>query len=216
VRIGLLGGTGPEGRGLAVRFARAGHDVVIGSRDATRAAGVASAVRAASTDGGASPTGAVNRDAAARAEMVFVTVPYAGMLTTLEALGHELAGKICVCTVAPIEMVGGQARLKPVDGSAAEEAARAVRSARWVAALHTVPASDLLRGEEPLATDTLVCGDDAAARTAVLEVLACIPGLRGVDAGSLANARYLEGATALLINVNRLHRAHASLRVVGI
>jgi predicted dinucleotide-binding enzyme len=121
-----------------------------------------------------------------------------------------------VCTVAPIEIVGGQARLQSVDGSAAEEAARTVPAARWGAALHTVPATELLRVDVPLGTDTLVCSDDAPARATVIALVESIPGLRGVDAGLLHNARHLEGATALLINLSRIHVAHASLRVVGI
>jgi NADPH-dependent F420 reductase len=214
--IGLLGGTGSEGRGLAMRLALAGHDVVIGSRDATRAEETAATLAAGGGTGGGRLSGALNREAAARGDVVFVTVPYAGMVATLQAAGQELAGKICVCTVAPIEMVGGQARLQTTGESAAEEAARAVPAARWVASLHTVPAAELLRRDARVNTDALVCADDDEARGAVIELLEGIPGLRAVDAGRLHNARYLEGATALLINLNRIHAASASLRVQGI
>jgi len=215
--IGVLGGTGPEGRGLAMRFAIAGHDVIVGSRDATRAAETVTALVAACGERVRGRLGGgLNREAAERADVVIVAVPYAGMVATLEALAPLLAGKICVCTVAPIEVVGGQVRLRAVDGSAAEEAARTVPAARWVAALHTVPASALLRCERPLDTDALVASDDAAARVAIVELLECMPGLRGVDVGRLANARHLEAATALLIEVNRIHGGHASLRVLGI
>jgi NADPH-dependent F420 reductase len=217
VTVGLLGGTGSEGRGLARRFALAGHDVVIGSRDAARAAETATTLAAECGGRGGRVSGAINAEAAARADVVFVTVPYAGMAATLQAVRDELAGKVCVCTVAPVEIVSGQAHLrKTAGGSAAEEAARAVPAARWVAALHTVPAADLLRGDRPVDTDALVCSDDDAARASTLALLETIPGLRAVDAGRLHNARHLEGATALLINLNRIHATHASLRVLGI
>lgn len=209
--IGILGGTGPEGRGLARRLARAGHRVVIGSRQSARGAAVAARLGpAGNVDGG------TNRDAAARGEVVIVTVPYAGMRETLLAVAAELAGKTCVCTVAPIAVTDGRVELRAVDGSAAEEAARAVPEARWVAALHTVPASALLADDVPLDTDTLVSSDDDDARAAIIELVNGIPGVRGIDAGRLANARHLEAATALLIDLNRIHRAHTSLRILGL
>jgi len=199
-----------------MRFALAGHDVVIGSRDATRAEETAATLAAGGGKGGGGLSGALNREAAARGHVVFVTVPYAGMVATLQAVRRELDGKICVCTVAPIEIAGGQARLQTAGESAAEEAARAVPAARWVASLHTVPAADLLRRDARVNTDALVCSDDEGARRAVIDLLEEIPGLRGVDAGRPHNARHLEGATALLINLNRIHGTHASLRVQGI
>ena len=219
MKIGLIGGTGPEGRGLAMQFALAGHDVVIGSRDEGRA--IETARELADTCGSEEAStrfsGGENRTAAGECEVVFLTVPYSGMATTLRSVERELRGKICVNTVAPLEFVGGQARgLSPSAGSAAEEAEREAPDARWVAAFHTVPARGMLRPGSRLNTDTLVCSDDAEALKTVIELADQVPGLRGVNAGALENARYLEGATALLININRIHKAHGSLKVMGI
>jgi hypothetical protein len=219
LKIGFIGGTGPEGRGLAMQFALAGHDVVLGSRDEGRA--IETARELADTCGSdeAAPrfSGSDNRSAADQCEIVFLTVPYSGMATILRSVERELRGKICVNTVAPLEFVGGQARgLSPAAGSAAEEAEREAPEARWVAAFHTVPARGMARPGARLNTDAMVCSDDAEALKTVIGLADQVPGLRGVNAGALENARYLEGATALLININRIYKAHGSLKVMGI
>lgn len=219
--VGFIGGTGPEGRGLAVRFAAAGHDVVIGSRDDTRAAAAAAEVRAiligADIAGAADVRGALNAEAASESEIVFLAVPYGGMIASLEQLVPALAGAVCVNVIAPLSFEGGvPASAPPEIGSAAEEAARYAPDLRWVAGLHTLSARDLLDPTVSLDTDAIICGDDDDAKTIVSRLLSKIPGLRPVDAGPLQSARYLEGATALLLNINRRYRAHASLRVAGL
>ncbi|MDA0232481.1 MAG: NADPH-dependent F420 reductase [Chloroflexi bacterium] len=219
MKIGMIGGTGPEGRGLGMQLALAGHDIVIGSRDEGRA--IETARELADTCGSEeiAPnfSGADNTGAAAGCEVAFLTVPYSGMITTLHEIGRQLRGKICVNTIAPLEFVSGQARgIAPPTGSAAEEAEREVPEARWVAAFHTVPARGLLRPGSRLNTDALVCSDDADALKTVMGLADQMQGIRGVNAGALENARYLEGATALLININRIYKAHGSIKVVGI
>lgn len=219
MKIGMIGGTGPEGRGLGMQLALAGHDIVIGSRDEGRA--IETARELADTCGSeeVAPrfSGMENSAAAAQSEVIFITVPYAGMLTTLQVIGRQLRGKICVNTVAPLEFVSGQVRgIAPPTGSAAEEANREVPDARWVAAFHTVPARGLQRPGSRLNSDALVCSDDEEALRTVIGLADEMQGLRGVNAGALENARYLEGATALLVNINRIYNAHSSLKVMGI
>jgi hypothetical protein len=219
LKIGIVGGTGPEGRGLGLQLSLAGHDVIIGSRDEGRAVETARELADTCGDDEASVrfSGATNEAAAAEAEVVFLTVPYSGMSVVLRTISRQLRGKICVNTVAPLEFVGGQARgITPPAGSAAEEAEREVPEVRWVAAFHTVPARSMQRPGARLNTDTLVCSDDPEALKTIIELADQVPGLRGVNAGALENARYLEGATALLININRIYKAHGSLKVIGI
>ena len=219
MHIGFIGGTGPEGRGLALRLAMAGHHTIIGSRDEARAKQIARQLgeTARDTDTASRITGAANSEAAGEAEVVFLAVPYTGMISTLNHISSAIRGKVCANVIAPVEFVGGRARLlEPSAGSAAEEAQREAPDAKWVAAFHTVPARELLRPASRLNTDTLVCSDDESARAVVMDLAGEIDGLRAVNAGDLENARYLEGATALLININRIYKAHGSIRVTGI
>ncbi|MBI4219114.1 MAG: NADPH-dependent F420 reductase [Chloroflexi bacterium] len=219
--IGIIGGTGPEGRGLALRFASAGEAVVIGSRDQQRAKDAAATLMrdmagSGASVGGGSIGGAANADAA-ESEIVVIAVPYKAQAELLESLGARLDGKPVINVIAPVEMAGGKARLiRPPAGSAAEEAAALVPRARWVAGFHTLPARDLLRIGARMETDALICGDEPEAKRTVVALAAKIPGLRPVDAGALECARYLEGATALLVNINRIYKAHASIRVQGL
>jgi NADPH-dependent F420 reductase len=217
--IGFIGGTGPEGRGLAVRFAAAGHDVVIGSRDTERATESVDEVKGilAEVSEAANVRGAMNADAASESDIVFLAVPYGGMTASLEQLAPSLAGKIVVNVIAPLSFARGiPASAPPEIGSAAEEAAEHSPSIRWVAGLHTLSARDLLKPTAPLDTDAIICGDDEEAKKTVSDLLAEVPGLRPVDAGPLQCARYLEGATALLININKRYKAHASLTISGL
>ena len=213
--IGLLGGTGPEGRGLALRFAMAGRTVVIGSRDCGRAAAAAENVNARAD--GISVGGAPNEDVARRSEIVMVAVPYAGQRPTLEALSESLVGKLVVTVVAPVAMQGGIfTSLRVPEGSAAEQAAALLPGSQVAAAFHNVSARDLLRPDGAVDSDVLVFADDAAAMSTTCGLVSLIPGARAVNAGGLANSRYAEDLTALLLNINRIHSAHASIRITGI
>ncbi len=221
--IGLIGGTGPEGKGLAVRFALAGHDIVIGSRDAGRASSAAASIESI-IDGrdGVSlatgkVTGEVNRAAARVGDIVFLAVPYTGQAATLEELGPELDGKIAINVISPLKFAHGRAAAAPPPaGSAAEEAAGLVPTARWVAGFHTLPAGKLADPGSEMNTDVLICSDDENAKQSVMKLAGGIAGVRPVDAGGLESARFLEAATALLININKIYRAHGSLKIVGI
>ncbi len=217
--IGLIGGTGPEGKGLAVRFAVSGHDIVIGSRDAKRASEAAIAVTAIvdGRDNAGRVTGGLNTAAADAGEIVILAVPHAGQSPTLGELAGRLDGKIVVNVISPLKFQKGRATAAPpAAGSAAEEAAALAPNAKWVAGFHTLPAGELADPDSEMDTDVLICGDDTEAKQIVMELAEEIAGARAVDAGSLESARYLEAATALLININRIYRAHGSLKVVGI
>jgi NADPH-dependent F420 reductase len=209
--IGVLGGTGPQGRGLARRFAAAGLAVVIGSRDADRAAHVAAAL-------GEGVVGATNEQCARQADLVVVAVPYDGHADLLRGLADALAGKVLVDCVNPLgfDKQGAYALTVP-EGSAAQQAAALLPDTRVVAAFHHVSAV-LLEDEAvtSLDTDVLVLGDDREATDLVADLVAVVPGMRGIYAGRLRNAHQVEALTANLISVNRRYQAHAGLRVTDL
>ena len=213
--IGFLGGTGPEGRGLALRLALAGEDVIIGSRGAGRAAAAAEEV--AELAPGVVVEGAVNEMAAARAEVVFVAVPYSAQRSTIEPLAGHLAGKVVVGVTVPVRFSKGAASIEPVpDGSAALEIEALLPDSRVVAAFQTISAHDLLDPNKRIDSDVVVCSSDKEARAQVMELSNRIAGIRAVDGGGLANAAYVEGMTALILNLNRRYKARAAFRITGI
>ena len=215
VMIGFIGGTGPEGRGLGLRLALAGHDVMIGSRDAARAAGAAERVAARAP--GASVLAGVNEDVAERAETVFVTVPYPAQRSALGPLAGVLAGKIVVTTVVPLGFDAGGARFLPVEaGSAAMEARETLPDSRVVAAFQTISAHDLLNPKRRLDSDVVVCSDDEEAKAAVAGLAEEIPGIRAVDGGGLRNAVMVEHITPLLLNINRVYGGRSAVRFTGV
>jgi NADPH-dependent F420 reductase len=209
--IGILGGTGPQGRGLARRFAMAGHHVIIGSRNHDRAHGVAREV-------GHDVRGLANRDAAREASLVIAAVPWEGHAELLTSLAGELAGKIVVDCVNPLGFdQHGAYRLPIPEGSAAEQAASLLPNSRVVAAFHHVSAVLLLDPEvHNLNQDVLVLGDDRYATDLVQALAARIPGVRGIYAGRLRNCGQVEALTANLVSINRRYKAHAGLRITDI
>ena len=213
--IGFIGGTGPEGRGLALRFALSGEDILIGSRDAERAKSAADSVReiapSISIDGG------LNSEVAARSEIVVIAVPYSAQKPTLESLAGELSGKLIINVVAPLAFSKGIASAIKVEaGSAALEAQEIVPDAIHTAAFHNVSAQELLIPDRPLDTDIIVFADDADAKGKVIALAETIAGARGIDGGGLMNARYCEDLTALLLNINRIYKAHSMIKIVGV
>jgi NADPH-dependent F420 reductase len=209
--VGVLGGTGPQGRGLAARFAAAGLDVVLGSRDAARAAATAQTL-------GRGVRGTTNQDCASASDIVVVAVPYMGHAALLADLAPALAGKVVVDCVNPLGFdKQGAFVLAVPEGSAAQQAAALLPNSRVVAAFHHVSAVLL---EDPqvdrLDTDVLVLGDDREATDLVADLVAVIPGMRGVYAGRLRNAHQVEALTANLISVNRRYKAHAGIRVTDV
>jgi NADPH-dependent F420 reductase len=209
--IGLLGGTGPQGRGLALRLALAGHRVLLGSRDAERAAGIV-----ADLAGGRDLPieGVANPDAASGADVVFLVFPYAGQAQVLPGLAGAIGDKVVVDVINPLGWDDrGPYLLEVPEGSAAEQAAALLPRARVVAAFHHAAPKLLADLERQVETDVLVVSDDPAAKGLVLELADQIPGCRGVDAGPLRLARQLEGFTAVIVGINRRHRIHAGLRI---
>lgn len=214
--IGILGGTGPLGRGLATRWARAGLRVVVGSRDADRAAKTANEI--VEQSGADDVSGLGNADCAAAADLVVVAVPYDGHKSLLETIGGAVDGKIVVDVVNPLGFdKRGPYRIDLPEGSAAEEAEQALPGARMTAAFHHVSAvllNDLDQPDIPL--DVLVLGDDREATDVVRALADAIPGMRGVYGGRLRNAGQVEALTANLIAINRRYKAHAGLRITGL
>ncbi|MDR7401618.1 MAG: NADPH-dependent F420 reductase [Armatimonadota bacterium] len=206
--VAIVGGTGRLGRGLAARWAQAGVPVLIGSRDPARAR---EAARAA---GLSEAAGADNRAAAAAADVVVLTVPFAAHRQTLLALADVLAGKILLDTTVPL--LDSRELACPEAGSAAQDAQALVPAARVVAGFHTVSAHLLADRRRPLRGDVLLCGDDPSAKEAVERLVRAL-GARPVDAGGLSAARTLEMLALLLLNLNRRYRRRdLGVRIVGL
>ena len=213
--VAVLGGTGPQGRGLARRFAAAGVPIVIGSRSADRAAEAAAALAEAV---GGSVTGADNAGAAQRGDIVVVAVPWDGHGELLQELAPALAGKVVVDCVNPLGFDKQGAYALPVEeGSAAQQAQSILTESTVVGAFHNVSAVKL---EDPevasVDTDVLVLGDVREATDLVQDLAATIPGVRGVYGGRLRNAHQVEALTANLISVNRRYKAHAGIRITDV
>lgn len=211
--IAVLGGTGPQGRGLARRFAAAGLDVVLGSRSAERAAETAATLATLGRVRGTS-----NAEAATAADVVLVVVPWDGHAELLRSIATELAGKIVVDCVNPLGFdKQGPFALQVEEGSATQQAAAILTESRVVGAFHNVSASLLEDPEvDRIETDVLVLGDDRDATDLVQSIADVVPGMRGLYGGRLRNAHQVEALTANLIAVNRRYKAHAGIRVTDV
>jgi len=211
--VGILGGTGDQGRGLARRLAMAGNRVIIGSRNAGRAEAAAATI-------GSPPqvTGEANEDAARAADLVIAAVPWEGHADLLAQLAGALDGKIVVDCVNPLGFDSRGAFPIPVpEGSAAQQAAAVLPGSTVVGAFHHVSAVLLLDPEvEKIDLDVLVLGDDRHATDLVQALAERIPGVRGVYAGRLRNCGQIEALTANLVSINRRYKAHAGLRITDI
>jgi len=218
--IAVIGGTGKEGYGLALRIAAAGHRVTVGSRDAGRAADAAGRISAA-LGAGAEVDGDDNAGAVRGRSVVIVTVPFSGMAEIYASIAPSLAREaIVVDATSPLQAaVGGKAweALRPWQGSAAELAETLVPDAvQMVGAFHTVAAASLHAHPEPVDEDVLVCGDDPGAKATVGTLVDALPGVRWIDCGPLAMARITETLTPLLISINRRYKTKESgFRIVG-
>ncbi|GGS12493.1 NADPH-dependent F420 reductase [Actinokineospora fastidiosa] len=214
--VGVLGGTGPQGRGLALRWAKAGLRVLIGSRSAERAVDAAGELNAAA--GVDTVAGRDNAACAAEADIVLIAVPWDGHGDLLTSLREQLAGKIVIDCVNPLGFdKQGPFALPVEEGSAAQQAAALLPESRVTAAFHHVSAvllADLAIAE--IDTDVLVLGDDREATDVVRALADAIPGMRGIYGGRLRNAHQVEALTANLIAVNRRYKAHAGLRVTDV
>jgi len=218
--VAVVGGTGAEGSGLALRFAKAGLRVLIGSRNLDRAQAAAREIAAQA--GAGEVTGHTNPDAVSKAAIVILTVPLSAQVETLKSIRTELtSGAILVDATVPLEIaVGGRlSRMVTLwDGSAAQQAARLVPvGVPVVATFHGLSAEALARHDQPVDCDALICGDNPEAKAAVSQVAETIPGVHAIDAGPLDNARYLESSAALLIALNLRHKVkHCGLRITGL
>jgi 8-hydroxy-5-deazaflavin:NADPH oxidoreductase len=217
--IGILGGTGPEGSGLAYRWARAGEQVVIGSRDAQRANETAAQLRTR-VGNGAKVTGADNA-AAAQCDVVVLTVPFSGQAALLKQLKNSWkAGTVVIDTTVPLAAtVGGSAtRMLGVwQGSAAEQARELLPAQVSLAAAFQNLGAELLAKDEKVDCDILVCSDDENAKQVASELAQKIPGARALNGGKLENARIVESITALLVGINIRYKVHsAGIRFTGL
>ena len=214
MNIAILGGTGKEGAGLAVRWAKLGHSIVIGSRDAERARRKAADLRDAAH---AIPiVGHSNQEAAALGEVVVIALPANGLASTLPEVRDTCRGKVVVSTVVPLTFGGGRLFTPPAAGSSAEEAQAMLPEARVVAAFHHIAAHELADAEHPIDCDLLICGQDAAAKETVGQ-LGRSMGLRVLDVGALSNAGPLEGITAVLATINRRYKLkNSGIKITGI
>ncbi len=214
--IAVIGGTGPQGKGLALRFAKHGHAVVLGSRAADRAATAAEEILARAP--GASVSGATNEDAVAAADVVLLAVPYAGHDELVGSLAPALAGKTVISCVNPLgfDKRGPYGVVVP-EGSAAETAQALAPDAVFVGAFHHVSAVSLWGEDEYLShEDVLVCGDDADAKAIAIELAECVTGRPGIDAGKLRLAAQLEPFTAVLISINKRYKVQSGLVIGGL
>jgi NADPH-dependent F420 reductase len=219
-KVGILGGTGPEGTGLAYRWARAGEEIVIGSRDAQRAAETAGQLRSR-IGGSAKIAGADNLTTAAECEVVVLTVPFSGCAALLKQLKSVWKpGTVVIDTTVPLAAtVGGAAtRMLGVwQGSAAEQTRELVPTGLSVVAAFQNLGAELLSKDEDVDCDILVCSDDQDAKEVASELAGKIPGARAINGGKLENARIVESLTALLIGINMRYKVHgAGIRFTGL
>jgi len=214
VNIAILGGTGKEGAGLAVRWAKLGHSIIIGSRDAERAKGKAVELRDAAH---AIPiVGHTNREAAELGEVIVVALPANGLANTLPETREACRGKVVVSTVVPLTFGGGRLFTPPPAGSSGEEVQALLPEARVVGAFHHIAAHELSDADHAIDADLLICGGDAAAKDTVTQ-LGRSMGLRVIDVGALTNCGPLEGITAVLATINRRYKLkNSGIKISGL
>lgn len=220
MQVGVLGGTGPAGRGLSVRLAAAGVEVIIGSREGPRASAVAAdlmaAVNACSAEGFGAITGDDNAGAAG-ADLVVVATPWDSAVGTVRPLAELLEGKVVISMANALVKQGREmAAMIPPRGSVAVAVQAELPASLVAAAFHHLPAAQMADLDSGLTADVLVCSDQPVASAATADLIDRMPGLRALDAGSLAQAAAIEAFTAVLITLNIRHRAHSTLKLSGI
>ena len=213
--IAFIGGTGPEGLGLAMRFAHAGDAVIIGSRRIERAKEAARKILEQVPT--ATVRGLENEAAVRAGDLVMITVPYGGQRDTLEQLRDAIGDKIVIDTVVPLEFEKGKIRaISVAEGSATEQAQAMLPDATVVGAFHNLSAHDLMDVPNEVQSDVVVVADDAEAKQTVIELAQTIDGVRGIDGGGLENSRLVENITVLLLNINKVYKSHSSIKIVGV
>jgi len=218
--IAVLGGTGPEGFGLALRWARSGETVIVGSRNAERAREAATKIQAA-VGKDAKVSGEENNSACATADLLVLTIPFEGHAALLKQIKPAIRpGSIVVDATVPLAAtIGGAAtRMLGVwQGSAAEQTRELLPDSVSLAAALQNLGAELLAGDGPVDCDVLVCSDDEKAKQVAFELVSKIPGARPLNGGKLENARIVESLTALLIGLNMRYKVHgAGIRFTGL
>ena len=215
LRIAVLGGTGKEGSGLALRWAAAGHSVIIGSRELEKAQRAAAELNARL--GRETVAGMTNQDAAAQADIVVMTVPFAAHAATIESVREVVQGKVFVDVTVPLDPQNVRRVKMPPAGSASAEAQQLLGDAvKVVAAFQNIGAEHLVAADHEVECDVLVCGNDKDAKKQVIELAQSI-GIRAWDAGPIENAVVVEGLTSVLIGLNIKHKVNAAgIRITGI
>ncbi|MCH9036490.1 MAG: NADPH-dependent F420 reductase [Chloroflexi bacterium] len=222
--LSFIGGTGPEGLGLAFRFLLAGEDVVIGSRSAERAAAAADKLKemlASSPSGGGASSGTArgmeNEQAVKAGDAILITVPFGGQADILALLRDAIGDKLVVDTVVPVKFAKGKiSAILVEEGSAAEQAQRVLPEATVISAFQNLSAETLMDPHEAVDCSVIVCGNDLEAKKKVMGLAEKIEGIRAIDGGGLANSRYVEDLTTLLLNINRIYKAHSSIQITGL
>jgi NADPH-dependent F420 reductase len=216
MEIGVLGATGPAGRGLTARLASVGHDVIAGSRDPAKSAKTVASLREQWGERVAGLRAGSNDEAAAARDLVVIATTWEAAVDISAAHAAALAGKVVVCMANGLEKVGDEFRaVLPDEGSLAEAVQAVVPESRVVAAFQHVPAKAFSDLDDPLRSDVIVCGDDEDARRTVLDLVESVPELRAFDGGSLANALGIEAFAALLLSVNLRHKGKGTLQLSG-
>jgi 8-hydroxy-5-deazaflavin:NADPH oxidoreductase len=216
MEIGVLGATGPAGRGLAARLSSIGHAVIAGSRDEARSAKTVASLQERWGEQVATLRAGTNAAAAAARDMVVIATTWDAAVPTAAAHAEELVGKVVVSMANGLERIGDEFRaVLPEEGSLAEAVQAAAPGAKVVAAFQHVPAAAFLRLDRPLEGDIIVCGDDRDASAVVRQLVAGMPALRAFDGGSLANAVGIEAFAALLLSVNLRHHGTGALQLTG-
>lgn len=211
--IGIIGGTGPQGQGLAYRLALAGIDVLLGSRSAEKGEAVAAELAGIGTG---KVLGAANADLPTRSDRLLVAVPYDGLADTLRPLGQDVEGMVVMSAVNRLGFKGGPHPVAVEAGSSAAEVATLLPGARVTTAFNNVSAVHLRDPDHVFDEDVLVCGDDAEAVALTIALVDQVHGLRGVASGGLAHAATIEAMTAVIISINKAHKTNAGLRITGL
>ena len=215
-KIGFIGGTGPEGKGLGLRMAMAGHEVILGSRNIDRANNAAEDIKKIVNEN-LLIRGESNNQTALESDTVFITIPYDGHKNTLIDLELALKGKIVVDTVVPLRVIKGNfTSIAVPGGSAAEEAAVSLPNSNIIGAFHNVSAIELIKPETSINCDVIITGNDLQAKTIIMKLAEQINGIRAVDGGRIENSRQVEDLTVLLLNINKIYKKHSMIKIVGL
>ncbi|MFI7066728.1 NADPH-dependent F420 reductase [Kribbella sp. NPDC050124] len=213
--VAVVGGTGPQGSGLAFRFAMAGHDIVLGSRSEARAVQAAASLTRKGVSGAV--RGATNAKACESADVVLLAVPWRGQDDLIGELAPHLSGRVVVSCVNPLGFdARGPYGLDLGQNSAAERVQEMLPDAAVVGAFHHLSAVSLATDATLAHEDILVCGDDADAKATVIELAKAVTGKPGIDAGALRLARQLEPLTAVLISINKKYKVRSGIAVAGL